>query len=62
MKRTLIAGGLVGLAAYVGYQWYRQKGSWPNGVPLGNLIGGGLDPTLYITIGLGALGAYAFKG
>lgn len=60
MARTLVGGALVGLGVYIAYQWHVQKPAWPNGVPLGNLIGGGLDPTLYIAMGLGVAGAYAF--
>lgn len=39
MKRVVV-GGLLGLGAYMGYRWYLQRKYFPDGVPLGNLLGG----------------------
>jgi hypothetical protein len=60
MKRRLVFGALVGLAAYATYRYRLQAAAFaPNAVPIGNLVNPE-DPYLYAAIAAGALGAYAF--
>jgi hypothetical protein len=60
--KHIVIGALLGAAAYMAYQYEKQKPSFagsanagPLGVPFGNLIGGGLDPAFYVSLVAGGL-------
>jgi hypothetical protein len=59
VKKRVLLGGLLGLAGAMFWQYQNQKAAWEGRpVPIGNLLRP-TDPSTYIAIALGALGAYA---